>query len=36
VLATGDIEKFGPVVIAKMTLVLPKINKKFWGSGCDN
>ena len=30
VLATGDIEKFNPLVIAKMLVVLPKINKKFW------
>ena len=30
VLATGDIEKFNALVIGKMMLVLPKINKKFW------
>ena len=30
VLATGDIEKFGPFVIAKLPFILPKINKKFW------
>ena len=30
VLAVGDIEKFTPVVIAKMVFTLPKINKKFW------
>ena len=30
VLATGDIEKFNPLVIGKMLIVLPKINKKFW------
>jgi hypothetical protein len=30
VLATGDIEKFNPIVISKMLIVLPKINKKFW------
>ena len=36
VLATGDIEKFGLKVLAKMPFTLPKINKKFWGSGCGN
>tara|TARA_E500000178_G_scaffold54502_1_gene50694 strand:- start:816 stop:1397 length:582 start_codon:yes stop_codon:yes gene_type:complete len=30
VLAVGDIEKFNALVIGKMMLVLPKINKKFW------
>ena len=30
VLAVGDIEKFTPIVIAKMVFTLPKINKKFW------
>ena len=30
VLATGDIEKFGPLVIAKLPFILPKVNKKFW------
>ena len=30
VLATGDIEKFNALVIGKMMLILPKINKKFW------
>tara|TARA_B110000238_G_scaffold165483_1_gene180832 strand:- start:999 stop:1574 length:576 start_codon:yes stop_codon:yes gene_type:complete len=30
VLAAGDIEKFNPLVIGKMLIVLPKINKKFW------
>ena len=30
VLAVGDIEKFNSLVIGKMMLVLPKINKKFW------
>ena len=30
VLAVGDIEKFTPLIIAKMVLTLPKINKKFW------
>ena len=30
VLATGDIEKFGPFIIAKLPFILPKINKKFW------
>ena len=30
VLATGDIEKFNPLVLGKMLVVLPKINKKFW------
>ena len=30
VLATGDIEKFGLFVIAKLPFILPKINKKFW------
>jgi len=29
VLATGDIEKFGPLVIAKLPLIMPKVNK-FW------
>ena len=29
VLATGDIEKFGPTVIAKLPLIMPKVNK-FW------
>ena len=32
VLATGDIEKFNALVIGKMMLVLPKINKKFWNT----
>ena len=27
--ATGDIEKFGPLVIAKLPLIMPKVNK-FW------
>ena len=36
VLATGDDEKFGPLVIAKLPFILPKINKKFWGSGCNS
>lgn len=36
VLATGDDEKFGPLIIAKMPFILPKINKKFWGSGCNS
>ena len=36
VLATGDIEKFGIKVLAKMPFTLPKINNKFWGSGCGN
>ena len=30
VLPVGDIEKFNALVIGKMMLVLPKINKKFW------
>jgi len=30
VLATGDIEKFGPFIIAKLPFILPKINRKFW------
>jgi hypothetical protein len=30
VLATGDIEKFGPFVIAKLPFILSKVNKKFW------
>ena len=30
VLAVGDIEKFNALVIGKMMLVLPKINKIFW------
>ena len=30
VLVVGDIEKFTPVVIAKMIFTIPKINKKFW------
>jgi len=30
VLAVGDIEKFNALVIGKMMLILPKINKKFW------
>ena len=29
VLATGDIEKFGPLVIAKLPLIMPKVNE-FW------
>ena len=29
VLATGDIEKFGPLVIAKLPIIMPKVNK-FW------
>ena len=29
VLATGDIEKFVPLVIAKLPLIMPKVNK-FW------
>lgn len=29
VLATGDIEKFGPLVIAKLPFVMPKVNT-FW------
>ena len=29
VLATGDIEKFGSLVIAKLPLIMPKVNK-FW------
>ena len=29
VLATGDIEKFGPLVIVKLPLIMPKVNK-FW------
>ena len=29
VLGTGDIEKFGPTVIAKLPLIMPKVNK-FW------
>ncbi len=29
VLATGDIEKFGPLVIAQLPLIMPKVNK-FW------
>jgi len=29
VLATGDIEKFGPLVIAKLPSIMPKVNK-FW------
>src|SRR5210317_1640328 len=29
VLATGDIEKFGPLVIAKLPFIMPKVNK-FW------
>ena len=37
VLATGDIEKFGPFVIAKLPFILPKINKKFWNkTKCKN
>ena len=32
VLATGDIEKFNALIIGKMMLVLPKINKKFWNT----
>ena len=36
VIATGDIEKFGLEVLAKMPFILPKINKKFWDSGCGN
>ena len=36
VLATGEDEKFGPLVLAKLPFILPKINKKFWGSGCDS
>ena len=27
VLATGDIEKFGPLVIAKLPIIMPKVNK---------
>lgn len=34
VLATGDIEKFGALIIAKMPFILPKINKKFWKVDC--
>ena len=29
VLATGDIEKFGPLVITQLPLIMPKVNK-FW------
>jgi len=29
VLATGDIEKFGPLVIAKLPFIMPKVNT-FW------
>tara|TARA_Y100000996_G_scaffold382657_1_gene338028 strand:+ start:1116 stop:1694 length:579 start_codon:yes stop_codon:yes gene_type:complete len=29
VLATGDIEKFGPLVIAQLPFIMPKVNK-FW------
>lgn len=31
VLATGDIEKFGPLVIAKLPLIMPKVNE-FWNN----
>ena len=34
VLATGEDEKFGPLVLAKLPFILPKINKKFWGTNC--
>ena len=30
VLAVGDIEKYNALVIGKMMLVLPELNKKFW------
>ena len=36
VLATGDIEKFGFLVIAKMPIIMPKINKRFWKVDCEN
>jgi len=32
----GRLDKFGLKVLAKMPFTLPKINKKFWGSGCGN
>ena len=35
VLATGDIEKFGLLVIAKMPIIMPKINKRFWEVDCE-
>ena len=36
VLATGDIEKFGLLVIAKMPIIMPKINKRFWEVDCES
>ena len=36
VLATGDIEKFGFLVIAKMPIIMPKINKRFWKVDCES
>ena len=36
VLATGDIENFGFLVIAKMPIIMPKINKRFWKVDCES
>ena len=36
VLATGDIEKFGFLVIAKMPIIMHKINKRFWKVDCES